>query len=278
MERENDYPQHLYESIRIDVAKSYFKREFRKYLSNTRGPIWESIDSDVDSWFEPSSPVGGPRDFWNGFWGVAMGFKLKKGLLQVLTAENIQWEEVSELPLDEGISSGTLGYIDLSLNRHRLRASELREFAQNPENKTTINKWKQIFEEQARASEERDQFPIIAEEEIDHGQTILSIYDGNRRFAKAIFSGKSTINAYVGKYKTPNKVPRNFWLPTSYLMEMIRETEALGTEESYQQTLSLLREYKTLSESGRYELLNRVLVGSSDFIKRIKEELENTRE
>lgn len=275
IKKEFSYPKHLSEGIRIQIARDYIKQDLRKILPGVREKeIWFGIDSEVDGWFDPSSPVAGLRDFWNRFDGIAMGGKLKVGLIQVLTAENLQWQRVEQLPLDEYLASGGgLGYIDPTLDKRRLRVSELREFTRQTEHTDIVNQWRKIFAEQAATSESRDEFPILVVEELEDGESILSIHDGNRRMAQAVLNGQTSIRAYVGKYTTADKKPRNFWLPTSFLMEIVKEAEILATEEAYQNTLELLKAYRPLSESGRYELLERVLIGSNPVRQRLKADL-----
>lgn len=277
--QKHNYPQHLFEPIRIHIAKDYLKQDYRKTMPGVKGQkIWQKIDKDIDSWFESTSPVGGVRDFWNRFDGVAMGGKLKVGLLQILTAENVYWELVEKLPLDEHIASGGgLGYIDRALDKRRLRASELSDFMTKPEHVVIAKHWQQTFAQEAGTSESRDQFPIIVMEEVENEESILSVYDGNRRFAQAVLNGKKTILAYVGRYLSASeKVPQNYWLPTSFLMVLVKETELLGTDDAYSLTLGLLKGYQSVSESGRYELLERILIGNSPVRQRLKMGLLHT--
>ena len=122
------YPKHIYEPIRIKIATDYVKGELRKYLPGLRdNNLWEKIDSDIDKWFEKM----GPRDFWNGFHGIAMGFKLKHHLTHVLTAENIKWKYEKKLPLNEHLASGAgFGYISDQLAK-KATARKVKRYFQN---------------------------------------------------------------------------------------------------------------------------------------------------
>lgn len=274
VERRTRSSEHLSEPVRLQIARDYIKQDLRKILPSLRGSgVWSPIDGDINRWFESSSPVAGLRDFWNRFDGVAMGGKLKVGLLQVITAENIHWEAVKRLPLDEKLASGGgLGYMAPGLDKRRLRASELRTFSQQAGDEFN-NQWRKTFAEHAATSESRDHFPIIVMEEVDNRIPVLLVHDGNRRMAQAVLAGQTTIPAYVGRYTTPDKRPRNFWLPTSFLMELVKQAEILDSYEAYQYTLGLLRGYKPLSDSGRDELLERVLIGSNPVRQRLKADL-----
>ena len=80
-----DYPTHIYDPIRVEVANAYIKREMRKYLPSVRTrDVWKNIDRDIDQWFENNQNIAKIRDYWNGFHGIAMGFKLKNGLTIIL--------------------------------------------------------------------------------------------------------------------------------------------------------------------------------------------------
>lgn len=274
-EHKYSFPSHLTEPIRIQIATDYLKQDARKMFPALRGKsTWEVIDNDINKWFDQSSTVIGVRDFWNRFDGIAMGGKLKVGLLQVVTAENIHWELVENLSLDDQLASGGgYSYIDPSLNRRRLRASELKKFSEEPQHKLIVDQWRKIFVDQANLTESRDEFAIIAVEEAEDSEVILSIHDGNRRMAQSVFNGQTSIRAYVGRYTTNEKKPKNFWLPTSFLMEMVKEAELLGTETAYQHSLGLLQEYQSLSESGRHELFERVLIGNHPVRERLKNDL-----
>jgi len=267
------YPDHIYDPTRVEIATTYLKREFRKMFSRLRGEeIWQSIDSSIDNWFPKDSEVG-VRDFWNGLHGIAMGFKLKIGFLQIITAENIIWEFNEHLPLDSLLASGgNLKYISEELSEKRPRASRLKDFFLK--NKQLADKWREEFTEHGFSSETRDQYPIICAQEEDNNEKIYSVYDGNRRMVLAILEGKKNIPAYIGRYSTGEFSPENFWIPTSFLMELVEEGELAVGENGYQQTLEILRNLIKLSTSGKYELLNRVLIGHNEFRKKLKEDLE----
>lgn len=270
------YPAHLYEQTRIQVANTYFKREFRKYFHSLRDSAsWEIIDNDIDNWFsdEEFSGVNGPRDFWDGFFGFATGFKLKNGLLEVITAENIQWTE-EILKLDDSITTGgNMLYIDERLSASRLSAEYLRTFFTEPANQKLADEWKQKFSDHENISTKRDQFPITVEEQEYEGKKILSTYDGNRRLIKAILNGDDSICAFVARYSSHHQNPKNYWISTSFLIQMIMMAKKIDTEESYQATLLLLKEYVKQSEAGAIELRERALWGSNETVKRLKKDL-----
>ncbi len=262
------YPKHIYEPIRIKIACTYIKREFRKYLPNIKNQnVWINIDSEIDSWFSKM----GPRDFWNGFHGIAMGFKLKHHLTHVLTAENVKWKLVDKLPLDENIAAGAgLGYISNELSKKKPTADETRKYFQN--NPRVAEKWLKFFKKEASSTTHRDRFPIIAVEKKLDDKEIISIHDGNRRFALWILEGRNTISAYVGKYISNEKTPKNFWLPTSWLMDTVYNA---GISNSSEYVKPYLKNLIKLSKSGEYELMERVLIGNSESRKKLKKDLKS---
>lgn len=273
MSKNLPYPEHLYQPIRLEIALVYLKRELRKMLPGIRGgEIWQRIDTQIESWFVPQNQVS-VRDFWNGFHGIAMGFKLKIGFIQFLTAENVKWRLERKLPLDEKIVFGDLAYISKKIAGKRLTALELKQFFNHPQNKTITQYWRKEFRKHGQESEPRDYFPIIAVEESKANQTVISIHDGNRRAILAILEGKTDLPAYIGQYTTAQEIPQNFWLPTSFLMELVKEGELIG-EENYSQILSILKALMKLSQSGRDELRQRVLIGKNDFRMKLKKDLD----
>lgn len=275
---EHPYPQHIYGQIRVEIATVFLKRELRKMLPNIRGTeIWKQVDKDIENWFPQDHQTTGVRDFWDGFHGLAMGFKLKNGFTQVLTAQNIQWRFIEQFPLDNKLASGgPLTYISEELSENRPRALKIKEFFNDPKNKKLADFWRQEFKKHGQSSEPRDNFPIIALQGEDNGQEIYSIYDGNRRMILAVLEGKETLPAYVGAWTTKETIPQNFWLPTDFMMDLVDLGKTINTEESYKQTFSLLKTILPNSESGQYELKERVLVGQNEFRVRLKKDLFTT--
>ncbi len=82
-----NYPSHIYEPIRREVANSYLRYELAKYLPSATGG-WRA---DIEKWFDGSTELYPVRDYWNGVHGIMMGFKLYNQLLSFITAENVTW-------------------------------------------------------------------------------------------------------------------------------------------------------------------------------------------
>lgn len=276
MNSSHHYPAHLYDSTRITVANTYFKRELRKYLHSLKDEAsWKIIDTDIDNWFSDTefSSVNGPRDFWDGFFGFATGFKLKNGLIEIITAENITWTE-EKLPLDNVVTTGgNMLYIDKRLAQSRLSAEYLRDFFNQEDNHDLAEKWKAEFTRYENMSAKRDHFPIIVEEQVLEDRTILATHDGNRRLIKAVLNGDTHISAYVARYSSKPQNPQNYWISTSFLVQMVFMAKKINTEESFQATLLLLKEYAQRSEAGAIELRERTLYGQGEIMNRFRKEL-----
>ncbi len=261
------YPEHLYEPVRVKVATDYVKAEMRKMLAGVRGgEVWKAIDKDIDSWWSENDEVK-VRNFWNGVHGIGMGFKLKIGLIQMLTAENVEWRLEPDLRLDERVmSGGGYPYIHEQLAKGPMSAEKVRRFFSRKENRELKEKWKEEFIRHGNSSEPRDKLPIMGIEE----DTGIMVHDGNRRMILGVLENRESLAAYVGRYKTEEKGAKNFWLPSSWLMELVLEGELAN---NFEETAKLLKNLIKLSESGEYELRERVLIGGSEFRKRLREEL-----
>ena len=242
---EEVYPKHIYEPIRRQIAVDYVRHELRKYLPSLRDKeAWKVIDGDVETWFDSAPFLFPVRDFWNGVEGIMMGFKLYNQLLAYITAEDVNWnkEEIE-------ISKLTLG----------------------TENK--VEEAKKFFE--LTASRKDD--PIIVVQKQIAGEDKMVIYDGNGRASMAKSEERKTILAYVGRFTDESRQPNNYWLATSVLMEIGHFAKMAWQnkdEELYQNYLRILKDMLKWSESGKYEMKNRVISGPEEFKKRILSDLE----
>ena len=132
-------------------------------------------------------------------------------------------------------------------------------------------KWLKIFTKEAKSTASRDYFPIIALEETHNDIVKAYVHDGNRRMALSIIQGKNTIAAFVGKYTSDEKTPKNFWLPTSFLMDLVYNAKISN---NYESVLLFLKNLIKLSKSAEFELKERALIGKSEFRMRLKKDLE----
>jgi len=266
------YPVHLSQPIRRQVAISYLKHEFRKLFPSVPETCWPKIDKDITAW--PCSPeLVYPRDFWNGFHGVSMGFKLKIGLLSYLTAENISWHKKS-FPIAHLCFGADLHQTKL-VAPGKLPAIQVIKFYQDPKNKKAREKQLRLTLKKTKNSIPRDQHPIIVVQKKESSKTIHSVYDGNRRLIKAILENKAKINIFLGTF-SQGCAPSNYWIPTTLLMENLffaRRAHERGDQKTFNQYINILKDITRHSPSGRYELKERAIVGPDAFQKEVLQSL-----
>ncbi len=267
------YPKHLYEPVRIEAATSYMKHELRKYLPHLKDPhSWQIIDQDIDTWFDQAPFLFPVRDFWNGFHGILMGFKLYNHLLAFITAENVIWTK-QDIPLNQ-LTFGTINknITDLAAENNR----DLIHFQQNLNKLPPAKRDNRIKEVRAfyQISSERSIDPIIVTQKRVNDEDKLVVYDGNGRVTLALLEGKTAIPAFVSRFQGESRQPVNYWLPTDLLMEVTHFAKKayeskLPTYEAY---VSILKEMLAASQSGQYEMKDRVLT-DGEFKEKLSSDL-----
>jgi len=258
------YPKHIYDPARQDVAVSYIKHEFRKLLRQIPEGYWKKIDTDISEWI--SSPeLATPRDFWNGFHGICMGFKLKIGLVYFVTAENVIWSKkrmlLSELCFGVEFKQTSV------VGEGKLCAKEVVDFYSKPENERLRSEWLELVKEKSSGTVPRDEHPVIVVQKEKDGEMVYSVYDGNRRLAKAILEGKESVESFVGEF-TEGKMPKNYWIPTTILMENLlfaRLAYERRDKDMFGKYMSVLQDMLEQSESAKYELKERALTRQQPF-------------
>ncbi len=257
-------PEHIYDNFRQKVATSYIKHEFRNLLRRVPKESWKAIDRDISDWVK-SPELAKPRDFWNGFHGICMGFKLKIGLIYFVTAENVSWQKKSM-----NISDLWFG-VELQQTKvvgdGKLPAYEVMKFYRVPKNAQERRKQLNFTLNLTRKTLARDKHPIIVVQKKKDNKLIYSVYDGNRRLAKAILQGKDKITAFVGSF-TKGDQPVNYWIPTTILTENLyfaRNAFERGDKKIFSDYLSILEDMISKSESAKYELRERALIGDQAF-------------
>lgn len=226
-----EYPKHLSEKIREEVALSYLKHELKK--------IFPSIDKNEIENLMENPELCTPRDFWNGLYGISMGFKLKN-ILALVTAENISWER--RTMKTEELSFGV-----------EMEVLSLEEIIAMRDNDI-----------------ERENDPIIAIEKIEKGKKIIKVHDGNGRLARHRAEDKGEIDVYLGKMS--GGYPKNYWLPTSLIIDnlyFIYETIDNNDEQLFEKQIDTLRNMLSKSESGKIEFLKRALTKREPYRSKI---------
>lgn len=261
-----DYPKHLSEKIREEVAISYLKHELRK--------IFPSINSkDIEN-LMLNQTLSLPRDFWNGFHGISMGFKLNIGLTYVITAENIQWSK-EEISVDNLYFGTKIKEIEEIIDNDDL---SVKNVLRNLEDRIEIKE--KLLEKYKKINEincDWDKDLIIVKEKNIDDKKVLAVYDGHNRLLQSILSGKSEISAYVGSFKDSELVPKNYWLPTSLLMDnlyFVYEAIKNNDEELFKVQMIVIKNMLKNSESGKREFLERALTSKKEIREKILENLK----
>lgn len=259
------YPKHIYEPIRAEIAISYVKHEFRKLLWRVPEKNWGAIDKDISDWLT-SPELTIPRDFWNGFHGIAMGFKLKIGLVYLITAENISWAK-KKYPVSKlwfGVEQGETREI----REGRLSAKEVADFYSRKENQALRARFLKLNQKLSNETPPRDRHPIIAIQKEEENQLVYFAHDGNRRLAKTVLEGKDKIPAYLGEYTTKEKFPKNYWIPTSILMDNLffaKRAYDKKDKKTFNHYMKVLKDMLSKSESAVYEMKERALTSQQPF-------------
>ncbi|HPJ16861.1 MAG TPA: hypothetical protein PK639_01350 [Candidatus Woesebacteria bacterium] len=248
-----DYPKHLSEKIREEVAVSYLKHELRK--------VFPSIKTEEIEMLMQNKSLAIPRDFWNGVHGIGMGLKLHIGFIYLLTAENINWTKKKV-----GIDSLFFG-----VDRENTKLADsrsvkiIKDFYQK--NKELEIMAKQKFLANWMGGEQEND-PIII---IDKTEG-LAVYEGNNRVEKAMFDGIEEIEAFVGRYTTETKKPLNYWLPTSLIMDnlfFVYQAIDDNNEVLFEQQMVVLKDMIKNSESGKIEFSERALTKKEKYREKI---------
>jgi len=259
------YPRHIYEPIRAEIAKSYIKHEFRKLLWRIPEKYFEKIDKDISDWLI-SPELAIPRDFWNGFHGIAMGFKLKTGLIYSVTAENLNWEKI-KYPVEK-LWFGVEQRETRLIREGRLSAKEVKNYYSKKENESEKEKFLKLNRKLSEETSPRDHHPIIATQSIENDQLVYSVHDGNRRLAKAILEDKKNILTYLGTYKSKEKKPINYWIPTGLLMDNLLFAKIAQEQQNKQlftHYMKILKDMLEKSENAVYEMKERALTKKQPF-------------
>lgn len=212
-----EYPKHVYEPIRIRAAREIIQKELIKLFPSVSKNLWPEIAKDVRNWFNgEKSELASVHDFWNGFEGITQGFKLK-GILCWLTAENIRWREKT-IPVNKIIFSTDLPILSF-LAKVPFKAQLLIDFIKNSEN------WKKFLEIRcdsdfhSRTSFSRDDYRILV---VQNKKGYYELLDGHRRVIRKIVYHKKIIKAYVGKFTTKSQLPKNYWVSTGFMRNLVR--------------------------------------------------------
>lgn len=259
------YPKQIYEPIREEIAVSYIKHEFRKLLWRVPQKYFSAIDKDISDWMN-SPNLATPRDFWNGFHGICMGFKLIIGFVYLLTAENINWKK-QKFPVSK-LWFGVEQEETKAIRKEKLSVNEVAKYYSLKENKLLKEKYLKRIRKYFKSTKLDSIFPIIViQKERENGLT-YTVHDGNRRLMWTVLEGKDKIPAYVGKYSTKEKFPINYWIPTSVFMDNLffaKSAYDRGDKRLFGYYMNILRDMLDKSESAVYEMKKRAITSQQPF-------------
>ncbi len=267
-----DYPKHIYEPIRYEVAENYLIHELRKLFEVTGSKYPEELERDIRN-LKVSKELANPRDFWNGFHGISMGFKLKIGMLYAITAENVSWEK-RKVGFEE-ISFGVELPQTLEVAKGKLRAQLVKNFYLDVKNLSLRKKYLEISGNYYDNSE-RGKDPIIAFERQVGNEKVLMVNDGNGRLGREILNQIDGIECYVGKFNDESEMFKNSWIPTSLLMDSLFFAKIVfdeGNLDLFKKYIDVVSNMVEGSESGRFELLKRSLPSQQPFRDSVLSEL-----
>ncbi len=270
---EQEYPKHLYNPVRREIAVGYIRHELRKYLPSLREEkSWKKIDGDVENWFDGAAYLYPVRDFWNGFYGIMMGFKLLIHLHEFVTAENVIWEKKS-VSL-ESLTFAGFTPRELGAKFEGMEAKTISDYY--VENKGEQTEHFNLLNSQFENTFERVLDPIIVTQKRADDKDRLIIYKGNARASLAILGGKDSIEAYVGSFQGDERILRNFWVPTVLLLEtthIIKSFWKEKNEEGYKAGIVVLKKMMGDSQVAIYEMKDRVVPGDGEFEKKLRTDL-----
>lgn len=275
MTTQKNYPAHIYEPIRREIAVSYIRHELRKYFPSLKDEnAWKNIDSDMASWFEEAPFLFPVRDFWNGFYGILMGFKLLIHLSDFITAENITWKREA-VNIKELVFTG-FNPTEFDVPMVTMAVSEAIDFYTKPGNE--MRRTEDLAKLQATFTKttNRSDDPVIVTQKRIADKDQMVVYEGNARVYLAVLHGKNTIDAYVGRFADEKRNLVNFWMPTSYLLELVHLARAAWREkddELYQATTKVLAKTLTFSESAKFEMKDRVVHKPEEFKQKLLTDL-----
>lgn len=271
-----NYPTHIYEPIRREIAISYIRHELRKYLPTLRDETaWKNIDADVATWFDQSPFLLPVRDFWNGFYGIVMGFKLLIHLSDYVTAQNMIWTREPINP--RSLTFSGFNPREFGVPTTTMAVEEAIDFYVKPGNQAKRVEDQAKLEKTFEKTPARTDDPIIVVQKTIDGKDQLVIYEGNARVFRAVLDAKNTVEAFVGRYADEKRTLANFWIPTSYLLELVHLARAAwkeNDETTYRGVVAVLKKILTFSESGKFEMKDRAVHGPSEFTKKLLADLD----
>lgn len=252
-----DYPQHLSNPLRIEIASMLIQHELRKLFPHVRDQeIWKELDTQVRDWPKDASILRPVHDFWNVAHAFCMGVRLK-ALVYWITSENINWqrERLSIEHLYFGVKLESISFAEDQPN-----AGDIRRYFYQEQNKKQLEELREKSDAESKKTSHRDNDPIIVQER----EGKLIILDGNRRVLRAIAKDKPLIAAYVARTKH-EPLLHDHWVPTSTMHEIMSAHRYACRQDPHDSELLTSTFAKTLAS-----MIKDSVIAQTMFVERVK--------
>jgi len=246
------FPQHIFETQRIEIARELVLKEYYKLFPMLEAANFEQVSTSILYWLHGSGYELAPVvDFWNYIDGTMITLKLKDVIPQV-TSANITWElesldpHVLQLvsPVGNLAEHGRPPYNYEFINQRILQNAQ----------QMVINR--RISDEKSSDTVvSRDHYPVLARRELDGS---LRLLDGNRRTLRALLYGHHSIDAWVGTVAR-EPILQDHWVNTGFLRRLLSEYAVTPSDEVKASIESQLRIILESSSIARYNFETRCL-------------------
>ncbi|MBI3494864.1 hypothetical protein HY004_02685 [Candidatus Saccharibacteria bacterium] len=246
-----NYPEHMYEPQRIEIAQQLAIKEYYKLLPFLSSKQFDLLYDQMLEWFVGKNELAPVHDYWNFVGSMTETLKLKSNVF-FLTSENVSWKlqtiDVKNFYLywgvgdlnNKGEKDGSWTYDDVK-----------REVIDDPE-RFAINK-RISDEKSADTLISRDDYPIIALRNLDGTYKLL---DGNRRVMRAWLYDVNTLEVWVGEV-IREPIIYNHWVSPSFLRRILAEYQISPTQKVKDSTRSQLEIIFKTSTVAKYHFKTR---------------------
>jgi len=210
------YPNHIYDKKRLDIATQFMQKRFRKMFPSLDSETFSIVDADIAAWPEKYLKKD---DNIEKFWDTVYAIKLHtahKWWVNCLTAENVDWS-LQEVSLDDvlimwpRLGEPSLGSL---LGEAPFTKKQIEKTLEDRDVRKSLEENSDYY---ASNTLPRDHYPVVGI--LDGGK--IKLEDGNRRALRKILQGEETILVYVGVFTDNTTVPKNYWVSTGWLRQLV---------------------------------------------------------
>ena len=222
LQKPKSYTAQLTEPTRIQIGLNLIARELIKI--NPQVNYDQLVSHLAGKWqFEKSEDV---RDFWNLVHSLIAGYKLKR-ILPKITSAQWHWSLNAHLPIDNIRFTADTNNYELTGKS----TSEVKALANYTEFKISMEAYP------SAESKKRLEDPIIVFDDA----TTTEVHDGNGRLFFSLLTEKNSIPAYIGT-KTQIGKP-NHWIPTADITSRFYNGDRIGLVRTMMQSDNAIREF-----------------------------------